>query len=83
MAAEKKAKVKGFKMAKAKAKQAMIYKDLDVREFDIHKYDAYATLDRKRQKIVINPGVDYESTSQNDVFELRHKKIKSMQPGFN
>lgn len=54
-----------------------------MREFDIHKNDPYAILDRKRQKIVLNPGVDYESTSQNDVFELRHKKIKSMQPGFN
>lgn len=35
--------------------------------------DMYANFNRKEQKISINPGKPYRSTSLNDVFELRNK----------
>jgi len=34
--------------------------------------DPYQYIDKKRQKIEINPGVPYRSTSHDEVFELRN-----------
>ena len=35
--------------------------------------DPYRFFDKSKQKIVINPGIAYISTSQADIFELRSK----------
>ena len=62
-----------------------IYNDLDLKEFKIGgKNNPYAAVDNDRQKISINPGVAYRSTSHNDVFELRNKlKYKKLLKSLN
>ena len=56
--------------ATRKAKKSM-FDGIDLRYFDAAKNDPFSQFDRKKQKILINPGVPYVSTSQPDVFELR------------
>ena len=48
--------------------------DRDVFSLDVH--DPYNQYDRKKQKVTINPDVNYISTSQNDVFEQKIKDLK-------
>ena len=50
-----------------------MYDHIDLAYFDAAKNDPFSQFDRKKQKILINPGVPYVSTSQADVFELRGK----------
>ena len=66
-------KKKSAKDAQAKKRMQQVYQTLNVTDFVINeRNNPYSTFDRKRQKIQLNPGVPYRSTSQNDVFELRN-----------
>ena len=38
--------------------------------------DPYTSINKKKQKIIINPGVPYISSSQDDVFQLRTDEQK-------
>lgn len=55
---------KSVKKAKAKAQKMQVYKHVDVKEFIItEKNNPYNSYDCNKQKISINPGVQYRSTS--------------------
>lgn len=62
-------------------KRAGQYDDFDKGVFSMKRNDPYNMFDRKKQKITINPGVPYVSTSENDIFELRIKKEKKDNTG--
>ena len=52
----------------------MLYNQVDEEFLDKRNYDPNKYIDKKLQKIVINPGVPYISTSNDAVFEIRNKK---------
>ena len=59
--------------ARAKNQKSQIYTKFDQNIFSEKKNDPYKMFDTKTQKVGINQGVPYRSTSQGDVFELRTK----------
>ena len=58
-----------------KKQQSQLYNQVDSEflELDKKNFDPLKYIDKKCQKIVINPGVPYISTSHDAVFELRKK----------
>ena len=57
-----------------KKRQSIIYAQVDQDFLDKRNFDPNKYIDKKHQKIVINPGVPYISTSQDAVFEIRNKE---------
>ena len=55
-----------------KKKQVELYSKVDKEFLDNTPKDPYKFIDRKTQKIEINPGISYVSSSQDAVFEVRN-----------
>ena len=51
-----------------------IYKKIDDTFLEKKRMNAYKVIDKKTQKIEINPGIPYVSTSQDAVFEIRRER---------
>jgi hypothetical protein len=59
----------------AKFKQQLnLYSNVDESFLDKKPKDPYKYMDKKKQKIEINPGVPYISSSHDAVFEIRNKE---------
>ena len=56
-----------------KKRQSMLYQQVDEDFLDKRNYDPNKYINKKCQKIVINPGVPYISTSSDAVFEIRNR----------
>ena len=62
------------KHAKQKKKQTELYNEVDMAYFNSRKpKNLTSFIDRKTQKITINPGMPYISASQNEIFEIRSR----------
>ena len=48
--------------------KSKIYSELNIKEFNLEKNNPYHAFDRKSQKVVLNPGSRYISSSLDDVF---------------
>ena len=55
-----------------KKKQVELYSKVDKEFLESKPKDPYKFIDKKTQKIEINPGIPYVSTSQDAVFEVRN-----------
>ena len=66
------------KMTKNKKEKIEVYHDIDRAYFSSDKpVNPLAFIDKDKQKVMINPGVSYASTSEKEIFERRlilHKK---------
>ena len=68
----------GKHQTKNKQKAIELYKKIDDTFLDKSKKDAHKVIDKKTQKIEINPGIPYVSTSQDAVFEIRNARNARM-----
>jgi len=54
-----------------------VYEEIDRNWFQLDKpTNPLDYIDKKRHKVIINPGVPYVSTSQNEIFEKRNYKLE-------
>ena len=74
MLSDKKSTKQGIEKSKKKQDALDIYKKIDDTFIDKQPADAHKIIETDFQKISINPGVPYISTSQDAVFEIRNAK---------
>ena len=59
---------------KEKKRMIGIYTDMDLNYFKPKAGKAFSFIDSKKEKIRSNQNINYNSTSQNEVFEIRDKE---------
>lgn len=60
------------KTDKEKKEKLKIYNDVGDQFNNVKPVNPFTDIDNNKQKVMINPGVPYVSTSQNEIFERRN-----------